>query len=65
MNKVLKIPEKRDVRGWAYCPICTHTVEATIQLGGRKPCVKPGSKCPRCASSLEAGVVLRTDNAAA
>jgi hypothetical protein len=65
MNTVLRIPEKKQVNGWAYCPICTHTVQATIVLGGRKACVKPGSKCPRCASSLEAGVVLRTDNIAA
>ncbi len=64
MTKILNIPARKEVRGWAYCPICTHTVEAHVVLGGRKAYVKPGSKCPRCGSSLEAGVVVRTDIAA-
>ncbi len=65
MNRVLTIPGKREVRGWAFCPICTHTVETTVVLGGRHAYVKPGTKCPRCASSLDSGVVVRTGSAAA
>jgi uncharacterized protein (UPF0212 family) len=65
MTKVLSIPVRKEAKGWAYCPICTHTVEATVVLGGRKAYVKPGSKCPRCTSSLEAGVVIRTEPVAA
>jgi hypothetical protein len=64
MTKVLNIPARKEARGWAYCPICTHTVEAAVVVGGRKPYVKPGSRCPRCSSSLEPGVVLRTEIAA-
>ncbi len=65
MAKVMSIPERKEAKGLAYCPICTHTVEATVVYGGRKAYVKPGTKCPRCASSLEAGVVIRTEPAAA
>lgn len=47
-----------------HCPICTHTVHATVQAQGRSVRVKPGQKCPRCASSLDAAYVLRFDRAA-
>ena len=47
-----------------YCPICTHTVEAQAGLEGKKPVVAPGQKCSRCASSLDAGLVVQFRNAA-
>ena len=51
--------------GSVHCPICTHTVQATIQGHGRRSVrVKPGQKCPRCSSTLDAGYVLRFDRAA-
>ncbi len=48
---------KRESKGFAYCPICTHTVEAQVILLGKAAYVKPGQKCPRCSSSLEPAVV--------
>jgi hypothetical protein len=47
-----------------YCPICTHTVEAEAGLTGKKPLVVPGQKCSRCASALDAGLVIQFRNAA-
>jgi hypothetical protein len=47
-----------------YCPICTHTVEAEAGLAGKKPLVVPGQKCPRCASALDAGLVVQFRTAA-
>ncbi len=52
------------VKGWAYCPICTRTVEAPVVGSGRKVRVRPGEKCPRCSSSLEAACVVRYETAA-
>jgi hypothetical protein len=58
----------KDVVGRAkalvYCPICTHTVEAEAGFTGRKPLVVPGQKCSRCASSLDAGLVVQFREAA-
>jgi hypothetical protein len=53
-----------EYEGWAYCPICTHTVATVVVFSGRRSLVKPGQKCPRCASSLEAASVLRYNVAA-
>ncbi len=65
MNPVTNIQATRkESRGWAYCPICTHTVEAAVIQAGRKIYVKPGQKCPRCASALEAASVVRWEAAA-
>ena len=47
-----------------YCPICTHTVEGSAGLAGKKPIVVPGQKCSRCASSLDAGLVIQFRQAA-
>ena len=47
-----------------YCPICTHTVEAEAGLLGKKPLVVPGQKCSRCASALDAGLVIQFRQAA-
>ena len=52
------------MRGWAYCPICTHTVETPVTAVGKRPVVKPGEKCPRCHSALEAASVIRYEIAA-
>jgi endogenous inhibitor of DNA gyrase (YacG/DUF329 family) len=51
-------------RALVYCPICTHTVEAEAGLAGKKPLVVPGQKCPRCASALDAGLVVQFREAA-
>jgi hypothetical protein len=47
-----------------YCPICTHTVQAEAGFQGKKPRTTPGQKCPRCASSLDAGLVVQFREAA-
>ena len=51
-------------RGTVYCPMCTHTVDATIIVGRRSSYVKPGQKCARCHASLDAGYVMKLDQAA-
>lgn len=50
--------------GAVHCPICTRTVEARIITRSRRAEVKPGQRCPRCGSSLDAAAVLRFDRAA-
>jgi uncharacterized Zn finger protein (UPF0148 family) len=50
--------------GRVYCPICTHTVDGRVTLINKKPVVVPGQKCARCASSLDAGIVLQIMEAA-
>ena len=62
--KLLTKPEIRTYAGGVYCPICTHTVEAEVQMAGKLVRVKPGQKCPRCASALDAGYVMRFGRAA-
>jgi hypothetical protein len=47
-----------------YCPICTHTVPAEVVWRGKRFVVKPGQKCARCHSQLDAGYIMRTDRAA-
>jgi hypothetical protein len=47
-----------------YCPICTHTVPAEVIWRGKRFVVKPGQKCARCHSQLDAGYIIRTDQAA-
>jgi len=73
MNPQVKIDNQVQMRaplppteysGSVHCPICTHTVQATVQAQGRSVRVKPGQKCARCASALDAGYVLRFDRAA-
>ena len=48
----------RHERGFVYCPICTHTVEADILRTARSARVKDGEKCPRCGSSIGSALVL-------
>ncbi len=59
MNRLTVLPTQREAKGFAYCPICTHTVETRVVLAGKRAWVKPGEKCPRCGSRLEAAAVLR------
>ena len=47
--------------GKVYCPLCTHTVEALVEHVGRHAQVQAGQKCPRCASSLDAGYIFIMD----
>jgi len=54
----------RRAKALVYCPICTHTVEAEAGFQGKKPLVTPGQKCPRCASALDAGLVVQFREAA-
>lgn len=57
-------PEMKRYTGGVHCAICTHTVEAEVLAAGKTVLVRPGQKCPRCASSLDAGYVLRQQRAA-
>jgi hypothetical protein len=47
-----------------YCPICTHSVETEVIWRGKRLIVKPGQKCARCHSPIDAGVVMPRDRAA-
>jgi hypothetical protein len=47
-----------------YCPMCTHTVEGSVIVKGKKLIAEPGQSCARCHSSLDAGYVIRRDRAA-
>ena len=53
-----------ETRGFVYCPICTHTVEATVVSNRKVAKVKPGQKCSRCSASLDPGYIMRFDRAA-
>jgi transposase-like protein len=59
MSRFGSIQIRRESKGWAYCPICTRTVEAQVIRAGKSAYVKQGQKCPRCGSSLEVASVLR------
>jgi hypothetical protein len=50
--------------GAVYCPMCTHTVQATIVLSRQTARVMPGQRCPRCSASLDAGFVMEVSRAA-
>ncbi len=47
-----------------YCPLCTHTVPAEVILKDKRMIVRPGQKCARCHSPIDAGYVFRRDRAA-
>jgi len=53
-----------ETKASVYCYLCTHTVEAEVLYDRKAAMVKPGQKCPRCRSSLDAAYVLRLDRAA-
>ena len=64
MEAAMKTDVAYRSKALVYCPICTHSVEAEAGLQGKKPLVTPGQKCPRCASSLDAGLVIQFRDAA-
>jgi hypothetical protein len=47
-----------------YCPMCTHTVDATVELDSKRSHVKRGQRCPRCSGSLDAGYIMYLQRAA-
>lgn len=57
-------PATAEAPGSVYCPICTHTVEAIVVADRKGAKVKPGQKCSRCNSTLDAGFVVRLNRAA-
>ena len=57
-------PSVMTVTAAVYCPICTHTVEAEVVATRKRTFVKPGQRCARCSSSLDAAYVLGNDRAA-
>lgn len=63
-------PQEHQVRkafethAFVYCPICTHTVDATVVSNGKTAKTKVGQKCARCSASLDAGYIMRMDRAA-
>jgi hypothetical protein len=60
----MKALVEKGVNGEVHCPICTHTVPATVNIAGKRAWVTPGQKCPRCASSLDVAVVVALPEAA-
>jgi len=50
--------------GQVYCPICTHTVPAEIDLRGKRASVAAGQRCPRCGSTLEVAMIVQIPEAA-
>lgn len=65
MMTVVKKPEiRREMNGIVHCPLCTHRVPAAVLVDRRSAAVKPGQRCARCNSSLDAGFVLRLERAA-
>lgn len=55
---------EKGIKAHVHCPICTHTVGADVQLIGKKTRIRPGQKCPRCSSALDAAMVLEVLEAA-
>lgn len=60
-KKIITIEE---VKGKAYCYMCTHIVDAQVLVAGRRVETKPGQRCPRCKASLNAGSVMEAAKAA-
>jgi hypothetical protein len=52
--------------GHVLCPICTHTVPASVEWKEkpRTARVAAGQRCPRCGSSLDVAVVVQLPQAA-
>ncbi len=55
---------ERHSLGQVYCPICTHTVPAELDLRGKRARVVEGQRCPRCQSPLEVAVIVQIPEAA-
>jgi hypothetical protein len=65
MNQIVNKPvEIRTTVAKVYCPICTHTVEVAVRTDGKRAKVAGGQKCPRCAGSIDAGVIMYIPQAA-
>lgn len=64
MRGAMKPVTEKTARGSIYCPICTHVVDANVDVSGRKAKVVPGQKCARCRAALDAGMVLQLREAA-
>lgn len=47
-----------------YCPMCTHMVQGYVVARGRRLVVEEGQICSRCHSALDAGYVIRRNQAA-
>ena len=47
-----------EAKARVYCYICTHSVEAVIEMRGNQPRTKPGQSCSRCATSLDSAYVM-------
>jgi hypothetical protein len=60
----MKALMERATSGQAYCPICTHTVPAAIDILGKRARVSPGQRCPRCSAALDAAIVVQVPAAA-
>lgn len=61
---VFSKPVTAGIPGMVHCPMCTHTVSATVEADRRSARVKAGQKCPRCHSTLDAAFVVRVERAA-
>jgi hypothetical protein len=62
MNSLKQTPVTSTAK--VYCPMCTHTVDATVEHHPKHIYVKPGQKCPRCSGSLDAGYIMHLERAA-
>jgi uncharacterized Zn finger protein (UPF0148 family) len=60
----MKALMEKSLAGQVYCPICTHTVPATIDMAGKRPKVTPGQRCARCSAALDAAIVVQVQAAA-
>jgi len=52
------------IEGRVFCPICTHTVAADLDLKGKSARVLPGQRCPRCRATLDVAVIVQIPEAA-
>jgi uncharacterized Zn finger protein (UPF0148 family) len=62
----MKTPVINQSEGHVLCPICTHTVPASVGWKGKAKGarVEAGQRCPRCGSSLDVAVVVQIPQAA-
>jgi len=61
---LMKVPTIETVRAMVHCPICTHTVPASVEIAAKRMKVVAGQKCGRCNSALDAAAVLYLPHAA-
>jgi hypothetical protein len=55
---------KAAAQAQVHCPMCTHTVPASITVVAKRIKVAPGQKCPRCHATLDAAAVVFVREAA-